>query len=187
MTQASRTYTIGPHTGWLHLRTGRDGVASRAGHDLLLAVERWSGQVLLDPSDPGSASVQVRVDVGSLQVLKGTGGVAALSADDRAEITKTSLRLLEVDTHPEATFTSYRVVPDAHGGTVEGTLTLHGRGAPVALSVVVAGPSSWRATATVLQSDFGIKPYRAFFGALRLHDAVQVEVGVDVRVDPDAT
>jgi polyisoprenoid-binding protein YceI len=187
MTQASRTYSIGPHCGWLHVRTGRDGVASRAGHDLLLALERWSGQVELDPSDLGSASVQARLDVGSLQVLEGTGGVAALSAGDRAEITKTSLRLLEVDTHPEATFTSNRVLPDADGGTVEGTLTLHGRRVPVALSVVVAGPGSWQATATVLQSDFGIKPYRAFFGALRLHDAVQVEVGIDVHADPQPT
>jgi polyisoprenoid-binding protein YceI len=44
-----------------------------------------------------------------------------------------------------------------------------------------AGPGgSYHATATLRQTDFGIKPYTAFFGALKVSDAVRLEIDVDV-------
>ena len=43
-----------------------------------------------------------------------------------------------------------------------------------------AGPGRYRATTTVRQTDFGIKPYSAFLGSLKVADAVQVEVNLDL-------
>jgi hypothetical protein len=39
----------------------------------------------------------------------------------------------------------------------------------------VGGPRV-RATAQVVQSQWGIKPYTAFFGALKLRDAVDIDI-----------
>jgi hypothetical protein len=38
-----------------------------------------------------------------------------------------------------------------------------------------------------VQSEHGIKPYRGFLGALRVRDAVDVDVDVDLSEPADAT
>ena len=68
----------------------------------------------------------------------------------------------------------------AGGGTVDGTLTIAGAARPVRLDVTKTGEDSYHASATIRQSEFGIKRHTAFFGALRVSDAVKVEVDVDL-------
>jgi polyisoprenoid-binding protein YceI len=70
------------------------------------------------------------------------------------------------------------------GVTIDGTLTVCGQTRPLRLAVSETGPDRYRATATVVQSEYGIKPYTAFLGALRVRDAVDVEVDVDLST-PD--
>ncbi len=173
-------HEIGPDTGHLHVRTAREGVASRVGHDLLIAFQRWSGTITSSGPDPAGAQIDVEIELDSFEILDGTGGVVALTAEDRKNITATARRLLEIDQHGRASFASSRIRASDDGGTIEGTLTLHGQSAPVTLEVTETGPSAWRGTTTLLQSAFGIKPYRAFFGALRLTDAVAIEATVDL-------
>ena len=48
----------------------------------------------------------------------------------------------------------------------------------------MTGPDRYHATTTVVQSAHGIKPYTGFFGALRVRDAVDVDVDVDLS-EPD--
>jgi polyisoprenoid-binding protein YceI len=181
MALRSGTHPIGPETGPLHLRTGRDGVAARAGHDLLIEMRSWSGSIEVSDGDPLRADVAVEVALDSFEVLQGYGGVVPLSERDRADITANALRMLDASAHPVATFTSTRVVTTDLGGTVDGDLTVRGETRPLTFDVVPTGPASWQATARVLQSAFGIEPYRALFGALRLADSVRIEVTVDPR------
>jgi polyisoprenoid-binding protein YceI len=173
-------HPIGPDTGSLHLTTTREGMAAKVGHDLLIAMQQWSGHIGIDDDGAAGTSVQVEVDMDSFEILSGSGGITPLSADDRDDITKTALRLLDAAGYPRATFDSTRVVASDDGGTLEGELTVRGATEPLLLSVAQTGPASWRATATVLQSSFGIKPYRALFGALKLADPVGIEVTVDL-------
>jgi polyisoprenoid-binding protein YceI len=58
---------------------------------------------------------------------------------------------------------------------VEGDLTLLGRTRPIAFDVTVAD-GTLHAVAVVTQTDFGIKPYSALFGALKVADEVKVEL-----------
>ena len=67
---------------------------------------------------------------------------------------------------------------DAGGGAIDGTLTLHGQSRPLRLEVSQTGAGQYRATATVVQTQFGIKPYSGMFGALKLRDDVDIEVTV---------
>ena len=115
----------------------------------------------------------------SLIVRDGTGGALPLTDRDRREIAATARKVLSTDRHPHATFTAPRFEPQPDGGgTLNGTLTLAGAASPVSLKVSRTGQDAYRATGSVRQSDFGIKPYRAFLGALRVSDAVGVAVDV---------
>jgi polyisoprenoid-binding protein YceI len=180
-------HQLGTDRGRIILRTSRDGVAAQAGHDLTIEVGRWSGELTLK-DDLSPAGLAVQVDLNSLIVREGSGGVKPLTDRDRREIAVTARKTLAVDRHPEASFAAEKFDPAADGGgVIVGTLTLAGVARPLRLQVSKAGPDSYHATATVVQSDHGIKPYRGFLGALRVRDAVDVDVDVDLSGPEDAT
>jgi len=175
MADIDGTYRLGPEDGWFLVRTGRSGVGSKAGHDLTLEVTRWDGSATIDTEHPANSSANVRVEVDSLVVREGVGGVKALTDGDRAEILRTvHERVLETAVHPTIVFHSTRVDGDAEWFAVEGKLTIMGTTRPVTVNGNVQG-GRLRGSATVTQSQWGIKPYSAFFGALRLKDEVVVE------------
>jgi len=161
------------------LKTGRVGVAARAGHDLTIEVTNWSAVIEVPAEDAGgitAATVSADLDLGSLAVREGTGGVKPLTDNDRADIKKTIGGILGTGT---ATFTSSRVIrTGATGGAIEGSLTLNGKSQPVRLQVAEPAPGRYRGTATILQSAFGIKPYTGFFGALKLKDELKFSFDV---------
>lgn len=178
---ARQEHQLGPDAGHVRLRTRREGVAAKVGHDLLIDFPRWSGTLAVDPGDPAGASLSAEIDLSSLSVVEGTGGVTPLSADDKADITKTAANLLDVQRNPTATFTAEKITSDdGDSGVIEGSLSLHGSTGPLRLEVTRSGNTSWQATGSIRQSEFGIKPYKAFLGALRLSDAVAIEVALDL-------
>ena len=97
------------------LRTFRDGLAAQAGHDLTIEVSRWSGELAVG-DDLAPTSLEVRIDMGSLVVREGTGGVKPLTDRDRREIAVTARKVLAADRHPEATFTAADFTAAAGGG-----------------------------------------------------------------------
>ena len=119
--------------------------------------------------------------MGALIVREGTGGIKPLTDRDRRDISGTARKLLATDRNPEAVFTATAFEPDGNGGgTVSGTFTLTGVAGPIRLSVSPAGQDRYRVTGSVLQSDYGIKPYSAFLGALKVRDAVGIEADIDL-------
>jgi polyisoprenoid-binding protein YceI len=171
------TFRLGPDSGRVVIKTGRAGLAARAGHDLTIEVTRWSATVTVPGDGVAAAEVAAELDLGSLAVLEGTGGAKPLSDKDRRDILNTAGKILGGGT---ARFTSSRIIPAASGGAIEGTLTLNGATRPVRLQLVSRGPGQYRGTATVRQTDHGITPYTGFFGALKLKDEVTVEVEADL-------
>ena len=173
------TFQLGPDTGRVLIKTGRAGLAARAGHDLTIEVTRWSARVRA-PADGGVAAAEItaELDFGSLAVREGTGGAKPLTAKDRGDILNQARKILGGGT---ATFASTRVIPanPGSGGAVEGTVSFNGRSQPVRLQVTGSGP--YRGSATVKQTDFGITPYSGFFGALKLRDEVGIEFEVDLE------
>lgn len=163
------TFELGPEDGRLLVRTGRSGLGRRAGHDLTIEATRWSATV--EAREPLDAStVEVTVEVDALEVREGTGGVKPLTDQDRAEIKKNLRNVLDVRRYPRIRFVSTDVREDA----VEGDLTIMGRVKPVRVRAGRDGDRV-RGGATVTQSRWGVKPYSAFFGALRLADDVEIE------------
>jgi polyisoprenoid-binding protein YceI len=168
---------LGPGDGTLSVRTKRTGAAAKAGHNLLLRVTSWEARLALG-AEATDTSLELEVDPGSLRVLEGTGGMQALGEDDKANIEKTIDD--EVLKRKAITFRSTEVQPAAGGGglSVQGDLTLLGRSHPLAFAVAVAEGGTLSAVAVVKQTDWGMKPYSALFGALKVVDEVEVEVEV---------
>ena len=161
------------------LHTYRDGLAAQAGHDLVIEIGRWSGELTVN-DDLSPAGLEVRIDMGSLIVREGTGGLKPLTDRDRREIGVTARKTMHADRHPEATFSATKFERDNGGGTISGTLTLAGQSRPARLQVTATGEDRYHATTSVVQSEYGIKPYTGFLGALRVRDAVTVDVDVDL-------
>jgi len=173
------TFRLGPDSGRVLIKTGRAGLAARAGHDLTIEITRWSAVVTLPGVGGGAEAPKLtaELDLGSLKVIEGTGGAKPLSDKDRRDILNTAGKILGRGT---ARFTSTRIIPAASGGAIEGTLTLNGTTRPARLQLVSREPGQYRGTATVRQTDHGITPYTGFFGALKLKDEVTVEVEADL-------
>jgi polyisoprenoid-binding protein YceI len=169
---------FGPDNGCMLLHTGRRGVGSAAGHDLTIEVTDWSVEIEVPETGPADATATARVEMGSLAVREGRGGASPLTDKDRADIENNARRTLDSDRHPTATFESTRVVTRDDAITVSGRLTLRGITAPVDVEVREVAPDRFRATTVLTQSAYGIKPYAAFLGALKVRDDVEVEIAV---------
>jgi polyisoprenoid-binding protein YceI len=180
------SFTLSNENGSLKIRTGRQGLGARAGHDLTLQATHWEAITRSEGTQP---EVTAEVDLQSLQVLEGTGGMKPLTDGDRADIKKDlEKKVLETDRYPRIAFhgKEWQVLSEdaTHiRGTLSGELELHGQKSPVALEVDlqrVDGVIQVRATTAVVQSRWGIKPFTAFLGALKVADPVQIEVDATV-------
>ena len=177
MAATTGNFRLGPDAGRVVIKTGRAGLAAKAGHDLTIEVTRWSAQVEVPAEGDGgqsAATVSAELDLGSLEVREGTGGAMPLTDRDRREIKKQITGILRGGT---ASFASTRVIPS---GAIEGTVTLNGKTQPTRLQLTDSGSGRYRGSATLTQTGFGIKPYTGFFGALKLKDEVAVEFEVDL-------
>ena len=162
---------FGPENARLTVRTGRKGAIAKAGHDLLIEVTEWSAT--LDPvADP---AIVLRADPRSLRVLEGTGGMQALDADDRANIDQTIEDEVLKGAPIEFRSTSFDGVP----GRVEGELELAGARHPIGFDLAAGENGGVTGTAIIKQTEWGMKPYTALFGTLKVAD--EVEVAVETR------
>jgi polyisoprenoid-binding protein YceI len=177
-------HQFGPDNGRITLRTFRDGLVAQAGHDLTIDAVRWSGEIVVG-ADLTPSSMRATVDLGALVVRTGTGGIKPLTDRDKREIAVTARKTLSADRYPETTFTATHFEPANAGGVIVGTLALAGQSRPQRLAVSQTAPGVYHATTTIRQTDYGIKPYSAFLGSLKVADAVEVEIDVDLSQAAD--
>jgi polyisoprenoid-binding protein YceI len=168
------TYALGPDNGTLTVHTKRGGAAAKAGHDLEMEVTSWEGT--LDVGD--EMRVTLSADPRSIRVREGRGGMTVLGDDDKSNIEKTIDD--EVLKGTPISFRSTSCQPSADRLSVMGELELAGRRSPISFELTV-NAGRLTGSATVKQTDFGMKPYSALFGTLKVLDEVQV--AVDARLD----
>jgi polyisoprenoid-binding protein YceI len=161
---------FGPDNASLRIRTGRTGGAAKAGHDLLIEVESWQATLDLE----SQSALTLTADSRSLRVLEGTGGLKSLSEGDKADIKKTIDK--DVLKGMAIEFLSSEVQEVPGGLSVRGELSLNGRKAPVTFDLAIGAEGGVTGSAKVTQSAFGMKPYSALFGALKVADDVEVEI-----------
>lgn len=167
-------HTLGPDDGRLTIRTGRAGAAAKAGHDLVIDVTGWQATVTLG-EQPSDARLDLTVDSRSLRVREGHGGMKALDDDDKDNIRKTIDD--EVLRGTQIAFRSTSVGPGSGAGelAVTGELSLSGTSRPVTFALTLGGDGAVSAAAAIKQSEWGMKPYSALFGTLKVADEVKLE------------
>ena len=169
MTIQAGTYKLGPDNASLTVQTGRSGAAAKAGHDLVIEVTSW--EATLEVGD--NASLELSADSTSLHVREGKGGMQALGDDDKADIRKTIDK--DVLKKKDIKFTSSSCERTGDGLKVSGDLEMGGKSQPVSFDLSESD-GTLTGSAAVKQSDWGIKPYSALFGALKVNDEVKVVV-----------
>ena len=163
-------------TPTIHIFTFKEGLLSRLAHDLRLRVERF--EVRLE-----GGRLTARFDTRSIRVdgvmRHGALDASAPGESDRREIERTIAgRVLDVARHPSVVLTATLHV-EGRGARVRGELELHGRREPIDALVRVDG-DQLRAEVVLTPSRWGIAPYRAMGGTLRVQDRVRVEVALPV-------
>ena len=108
------------------------------------------------------------MDATSLRVQKGTGGMKGSTTTTRPTSTRRST------TRCSGAATSCSARPPSTAAGSQGELTLAGQTRPLALDVAIGDDGAVGATVTITQSDWGMKPYSALFGTLKVLDDVEV-------------
>ncbi|MFV8048260.1 YceI family protein [Mycobacterium sp. 48b] len=166
-------WDLGPDSGELLLRTGVTGSASRMGHRLTIAMRSWHATVEWDGEEP--SAVEVTVDLDSMDVLRGEGGMTPLTGAEKVLIRSNALKTLRVKKFPQARFRSTSIQRSGALVRLAGILELAGRSGEQTVEVEVSDESV-RGTASVRHSDFGIKPYSMLMGAMKVADEVGVSL-----------
>ncbi|OBK39333.1 S-adenosyl-L-methionine-dependent methyltransferase [Mycobacterium sp. 1245111.1] len=161
--------------GYLLIHTGVAGPAAAMGHRLTLAMRRWRATTRWDADEPVAADLAV--EVGSLEVVRGEGGVTPLSAPEKILVRSNALRSLDVKRYPRITFAANDIEKINDGYRLTGALTIQdtSRAQVVDLRVDDQGDNWWLSSeTTVQQTEFGIKPYSQLLGSLKVADDVVV-------------
>ena len=160
----------------------KEGLLSAAGHDVKLRVTRFELTVSPDGTVTGS------FDPDSIEVVcamrEGRENPGALSDRDHRTI-EGYVRddILQTERYDEITWSSTGLRRDGDGWHVEGQLTLHGRTKPVRARIEPRG-DRLVTVVKIRQPDFGIKPFRALLGALKIKPVIEVELAVPATALP---
>jgi polyisoprenoid-binding protein YceI len=146
--------------------------------------EKYDGKIVLDEKDPAKSSVDVSIEITSINT--------------KVEKRDNHLRgsdFFDAATHPKATFKSTKVEKGNKPNTfkVTGDLTLRGVTKPVVLDVVatdaVTDPKEWggnshrgvKATTTINRQDFGVKwQTKLDKGGVVAGDEVQIVINAEL-------
>jgi polyisoprenoid-binding protein YceI len=178
---ATSTFNIVAGESSFTVFVAKDGALARLAHDHNMGVKTFSGKVTIQNNNPSASTLELDADARSLVILD------QISAKDKAEITNNmNNSVLESAKFPKIAFRSTSISNFTQNGTnasftVNGDLTLHGATKRIAIPVNVAqSGASLRATGTYMlrQTDFGIKPYSAFLGAIKIKNEVVIKFNI---------
>jgi hypothetical protein len=160
--------------------TFKEGLLSPIAHDLQLRVTELTLTI-----DDETRAIDARFDPRSLRVVCTMRGGAPVpgtpSNADKQDIERNIARdVLDVERYSEIRFTSTSVTPEGDRQQIRGTLLLHGQTREIATTAWREG-DAYVAEVRLHQPDFGIRPYRAMMGTLRVQADVVVRIRVPAR------
>jgi polyisoprenoid-binding protein YceI len=164
--------------------TGVMGRAAKMGHRLTIAMNSWRATVRWSGSEP--TAVELTIEVVSLQVLRGEGGVTPLSGPEKVLVRSNALKSLDAERFPQIRFQADDIEKTTDGYRLTGKLEIHGKARERVIDVRVEDlGNSWRISgqADVRQSDFGVKPYSLLMGSMKVVDNVTVSFTADRAKD----
>ncbi len=182
-TAQTKTYTIVPSESSFWVFAGKSGVFSALAHDHEIGVKSFGGKVTVPQSGAAGGSLQLEVEAKSLVVLD-----KKPSEEDKKKIFDSMHNeVLESARYEKISFRSVSVSDlkqtgdKAYSFTLSGDLALHGVTKRIAVPVTLTiTPPQLRAVGkyTLRQTDFGIKPYSAAGGTIKVKNEVVVHFDI---------
>ena len=157
--------------------TFKDGLLSAVAHDLKIRVTDFVVEL-----DDQNDHIKGSFDTSSLRVVNAVHNGADTpnvpGDGDKKKIEDTIVKdVLHSDKFPKIEFESEAFREKGEGYQVKGKLTLHGKEATVIVDVSDDG-ERYVAEAVLHQPDFGIKPYSAMMGTLKIKPDVKIRIAV---------
>jgi hypothetical protein len=142
-----------------------EGMLTSFGHDATLRVTSLS----LDVGDDDGITADFDSD--SLRVVDN------ISDANRRDIERNADKTLEPRKYPKIQFRSVSVERDSERAHIKGDLTLHGVTNQISLDAHSDG-QRWHAKIILDQRKYGIKPFSAMLGALKIKPEVEVNISI---------
>lgn len=165
----------GPEDSEVSVFTFKEGLLSAIAHDLELRVERF--EISLSAArDRVEASFDPRTIRVVDAIVDGRRSPGTLSDKDKAKIESNVVKdVIDVRRGPQVRFTSSAVEATPAGLRVVGTLELSGRSRSLTVEAREDG-DHFVVETRLHQPDFGIKPYSAMLGALKIKPDIDVRL-----------
>jgi polyisoprenoid-binding protein YceI len=170
-------YRLVPAQSTFTVQAFAEGLLSAFGHDPVLAIKDFSGEVQFVPGSFEAASVKMTVKADSI-VLS-----TEVKEKDRIEMEQTMReQVLEIAKYPEIVFVSSNIsvtklAEGRYRARVIGDLTFHGatqKNLWITPEITVSGESlSAKGVFSLKQTDFGIKPFSAAAGTIKLKNELK--------------
>jgi polyisoprenoid-binding protein YceI len=159
--------------------TFKEGILSAVAHDLELVVRTFEIEIAEDRSQ-----ITARFDARSIEVVDpivdGRRSPGTLSDKDKGKIQSTIQGdVIPTKKHPEVRFTSKSIEETDGGWTIRGTLELVGRSKEIAVRARREGNEAITEV-ELHQPDFGIKPYSAMLGTLKIKPDIKVRLKLPI-------
>ena len=157
--------------------TYKEGMLSALAHDLKHRVTTFSVEV-----DDSTRAIDATFDASSLVVecvmKDGAPASATLKDSHRAEIQRNVVKdILHAKKYPTIRFRSSRVEPEGDCYRIVGVLSLHGVDREVE-TLTRREDGRLIVEVELHQPDFGIKPYRAMMGTLKIKPVLNVRLSL---------
>ena len=177
----SAVYRIDPQRSVIIVKTGREGPAARLGHDHAIASERVEGFVEVH-DDPAQSRADLVFAVRELVVDKPMyrdqlGLDTDPSESDIAGTYANMLKVVTPDAHPWVRINATIAEP----GTLAVAVTLAGRTVNYLVPATIESDGTQtrvRGAATIRHEDFGLSPFSAVGGLLRVSDELGIRFDI---------
>jgi len=169
---------------FVYVRVQSGTLLSSLGHNLKIQVQEFSADAALEDDH-----IETHVDASSLEPID---SIDWESRQETGELSDANLQdikqnidqdVLQIERYPEIIFESSSIKQTDGGWQLTGQLTLHGEQNEITIDVEKKGPRA-HAEAVIDQTEFGIEPYSALLGSLKVDP--EVVVAIDAPL-PDQT
>ena len=171
MSLKTGSYRLDTNSRSLNVYTFKEGLLSKLAHDLLIDITDFKVNLEVPEAGFASGSLELEIQGNSLKVvcaLKDGERTVALKEKDIADIEKDmGGKVLHPDKYPTATFRSKSIQEKEGGYKIDGDLTLHGVTKSIDFDLDTSC-GNLNGTITLLQKGYGIKPFKAMMGTLKI-------------------
>jgi polyisoprenoid-binding protein YceI len=187
----AQVWTIDPSTGYFRVSIAKEGLLGALGHDHVLDVRDARAEIAIAGA---SSSVKLEINAAGLEIdaaeaLLSEGIKKPVPEDERSKIRANmrGAKGLDVRAHPLIRFesTSIEETPMLKGTwMVSGTFDLHGSTGALEFPVTLTErPGGWWASGYVRlrPSDYGVKPFSAMGGLIRVADEALVKFDLALK------